>query len=586
MIMMARALAPRLCCFVALVHTARASALTAPAPAATCPAPPAGFTFAADSCISGTKCTAAHCNCDNRQLSRGTCATVAGCVSQAAKSCAADAACHAFAVQARENCSDGKASQYETYRFGGAGSAVPNTSWQAYWRPGTAPGPPPPSPRPHPPPHPPPPAWPSIPAHGAGLPTLISGNWTSATDPLPDPKIPANPLVGNGYTGIIVDGSNDFVALSINTNSMWTVRPASGEWPAPGTGSTGSQGHVPTAHRCALGGLTFWSTAANFSQFGATQRIANATLTTVQKSAAGVLTTETVLHPQLQVTTTTLRWSGSTPLELNVSTWAAGASTRGSGSGAAAHQRQHPQALYNSNAACCDGRGAPARCPTSGGGGGGTLHCVARNASQDPSPKQIWAALATRIIGGGGGGPTRVAHDVPNNGSSMWGGSGQVVSAVTTTVTLSGGQSLSTVTALSDSFFNSTATASRGGAGLSPLPAAAALATATTPLQIANATASSWAAFWETSSVSTPTLPALEWCWYGSLYMTKGFASTDPSVPPSGLYGPWVSSTKKPSSPSLRFTVTSSLPRPVLSVVVVRTPSRTWVPSIRISSLP
>jgi hypothetical protein len=44
------------------------------------------------------------------------------------------------------------------------------------------------------------------------------------------------------------------------------------------------------------------------------------------------------------------------------------------------------------------------------------------------------------------------------------------------------------------------------------------------------------------SSISTPTLPALEYTWYGSLYMTAGFASMDPSVPPSSLYGPWVSS--------------------------------------------
>ena len=45
-----------------------------------------------------------------------------------------------------------------------------------------------------------------------------------------------------------------------------------------------------------------------------------------------------------------------------------------------------------------------------------------------------------------------------------------------------------------------------------------------------------------TSAISTPTLPELEYLWYGSLYVTKGFASSDPSVPPSGLFGPWVSS--------------------------------------------
>ena len=51
-----------------------------------------------------------------------------------------------------------------------------------------------------------------------------------------------------------------------------------------------------------------------------------------------------------------------------------------------------------------------------------------------------------------------------------------------------------------------------------------------------------WQKFWMQSSISTPTLPALEYTWYGSLYITAGFASMDPSVPPSSLYGPWVSS--------------------------------------------
>ena len=127
------------------------------------------------------------------------------------------------------------------------------------------------------------------------------------------------------YTGILIDGNTKFVTLSINTNSMWDVKPASGSWPAPGVGSTGSSGHVPTAYRCALGGVTFWAPSANF---GATQRIADATLTTTQSTAANeALTTSTVLHPQLQVTTSTLTWDGSAPLKLHVSTWAAAAFT-------------------------------------------------------------------------------------------------------------------------------------------------------------------------------------------------------------------------------------------------------------------
>ena len=400
-----------------------------------------------------------------------------------------------------------------------------------YWRPGTAPGPPPgPRPGPHPRPRPPGFEFPPIPAHGAIVPTLVSGNWSTKTSPLPDSKIPQNPLVGNGYTGIIIDGNADFVTLSLNTNSMWHVRPADkGSWPAPGTGSTRSSGHVPTAHRCALGGVTFWAPSANFSVFGATQRIADATLTTTQRTLAGeALSTATVLHPTLQVTTSTLRWNGSTPLKLHVSTWVAAAGMREAGHGATT--RDTPAA--GSSASCCGEQGEAEPCS----GHARTLlrqtHCVARNASADPkTPKQVWAGLSTRIIGGVGGIST-TALGVANNASGMWGGSGQLVSFVTTAVELARGQSLTTVTALADSFFD--ANASTHGSA-SPLPAAAALATATAPEAITSASDASWAAFWETSSVSTPTLPALEWCWYGSLYMTKGFASPDPSVPPSGL---------------------------------------------------
>ena len=98
-----------------------------------CPPAPSTFTFAPSSCISGTACSAEHCDCSNEQLSHGDCgdASAASCAAAAAKSCAADASCHSFAMQARSNCSDGKARLWETYRFGGAVSAVPNVDWQA-----------------------------------------------------------------------------------------------------------------------------------------------------------------------------------------------------------------------------------------------------------------------------------------------------------------------------------------------------------------------------------------------------------------------------------------------------------------------
>lgn len=210
------------------------------------------------------------------------------------------------------------------------------------------------------------------------------------------------------------------------------------------------------------------------------------------------------------------------------------------------------------------------------------MHCASRNASQDPSPKQIWSGLSTIIRGGF---QTRrwSQLNVANNATGMWGGSGPVISAVSTSVTLHKGETLTTVTGLADSMFNtSSATNSppRPAGGVcnatsvhhedcghgqcavdhmchcdpgytgitcadtvaSPLPAAAIVAMQNTAETIAAASAASWESFWLASSVSTPTLPALEWLWYGSLFMTKGFASTDSSVPTSGLFGPWVTS--------------------------------------------
>ena len=61
-------------------------------------------------------------------------------------------------------------------------------------------------------------------------------------------------------------------------------------------------------------------------------------------------------------------------------------------------------------------------------------------------------------------------------------------------------------------------------------------------------------------------------------------------MPPPTLttcsYAPCVSSTKKPSEPSCRSTLTSSSPRPVFSEVTVRTPERSCVASTRMRSLP
>ena len=81
-----------------------------------CPsAVPAGFTVTPGACINGDKCTGLHCNCDNRQLRHGSCAsnnTADACFGFALGNCTTDPACHGFAMQT------GCDKMWETFRFG------------------------------------------------------------------------------------------------------------------------------------------------------------------------------------------------------------------------------------------------------------------------------------------------------------------------------------------------------------------------------------------------------------------------------------------------------------------------------------
>ena len=164
--------------------TATAAAAAAAAAAACPPAPenvhtramhkPVSFTLAPGACISSTKCTAAHCSCDSHHLDNSTCTSAVDCVKQATVQCLGDVSCHSFAFQG--SCDKNSSGMmWKTFRFGGKGSAVANNDWQAYWRPGTSLGPceapmmqgDPGAPCNQ--------TFPSIPAHGAAVPTLISG---------------------------------------------------------------------------------------------------------------------------------------------------------------------------------------------------------------------------------------------------------------------------------------------------------------------------------------------------------------------------------------------------------------------------
>ena len=89
------------------------------------------FTFASGSCISGVACTAAHCSCDSQALHRGACSGAADCVAKATVQCLGGPSCHSFAFEGSYNKSS-NGSTIMTFPYGGKGSAVANSGWQAY----------------------------------------------------------------------------------------------------------------------------------------------------------------------------------------------------------------------------------------------------------------------------------------------------------------------------------------------------------------------------------------------------------------------------------------------------------------------
>jgi hypothetical protein len=302
---------------------------------------------------------------------------------------------------------------------------------------------------------------PAQPLHGLQIPPLV-GLWTDATPTLPSALLPAVPLSGNGYTGILLHGDRGLIDLNINTNTMWRSFPV-----APNADGSVP---VPRAHRVALGGLQIEAVdPMSIMAFSAEQQIGTGVLLTNHTSADGaVLTSTTSLHPTQQVLATTLRWSDDATAEihLNVSTWVAGrssycqgwncwgppcpaASSNGPGSSAGKPRdsaRSHigkGGECFESSASCCDAAGRPTACDA---GGGETFQCVTRNASiGTATPKQVWAGLVTRLALGTGcqiGRSTAAADSWRNTSTADPEGpapNGLPISSVNTVVTVQPG---------------------------------------------------------------------------------------------------------------------------------------------------
>eukprot|EP01065_Artemidia_motanka_P032904 TRINITY_DN39886_c0_g1_i1.p1 TRINITY_DN39886_c0_g1~~TRINITY_DN39886_c0_g1_i1.p1 ORF type:complete len:762 (+),score=211.77 TRINITY_DN39886_c0_g1_i1:54-2339(+) len=313
------------------------------------------------------------------------------------------------------------------------------------------------------------------------------GRWSSEIKLLPDAKLPHVPLLGNGYLGVAVDtnskNADPFGPGRAGAVDLWLNTNAMWECAASGQ-------QLPAAHcsRKALGGVSFRPQLGSGSSFSAEQRIGSAQLWTSRADAAGsALETLTYMHPAENTIVTELRWKpaagGSPNVTVEVATWAL-------------------------NNATVDAAG----------------NAVSRRMAQG-SFRSMWSAIATNVVGA----PAAAAK----------GGGGAAGTSVAVVVTA--GQKLDVVTAVADNLLTSN--------DADPTPAAVAAAASADAASIAAAAGSWWESFWSKSSISLPTQPDIEAFWYGAQYITAGMSvSTDrllkakSLIPPSGLYGPWVTS--------------------------------------------
>ena len=373
------------------------------------------------------------------------------------------------------------------------------------------------------PPPPPGPAFAPIAPHGLTVPSIV-GTWQGRTQPLPDDKVPVNPLLGNGYTGVILQGDPSAMEININTNDMWCVnaaQPCSCKGagchcpPAPPPTPLQAQAGnihppVPTAHRVALGGVWIVTQGASFSNFSAEQQLGPGRLLTRQVGADGTLTVTIAMHPQQQVLVANVSWSGATPIAVNITTWAASGVYHTAPPSALGALDGPPTQVGGSSASCCDATGGAVVCTDAS-----AMHCVSRNASGFANtPRQVWAGLATKLVGGKRG-ATVAAHNVSKNATGNGGGESfaprpdLMVSATSTLITVGAGETISAITAVRTSAFPSNLTAA---SDRSPLLNAAALASSTDAAELSAEAEADWASFWTKSVSELPIdlLPALE----------------------------------------------------------------------------
>ena len=352
-----------------------------------------------------------------------------------------------------------------------------------------------------------------------GWAALPVGVWNGSISGVPNHKLPDAPTLGNGYAGVLLaDGPFDS-SPTLRTVDLWLNTNAN--WGCTNNTAVGIPGRLTPAV-CSLVGLGGVSLAvpalldqgpASTVTFHAEQRIETGHLYTRQTSAVGSVDTLTYIHPERNVIVTNVTWSGNSATQLEIRAWVYNSTQQAHDSSASLGGLT--KAEYSAD--CIIVTRDATRC----------------NAECDNTIRRMRTSIAVALPAGS----KRLPPSPVSNGTARTtlGGS----------VTLAPGSTISLVITIADNLLRNNS--------YDPSAAAQTLAKRSSTIEVSNAAAKFWAEFWKRSSISLPQSPEVEKYWYGALYgmatMTASstlLSQTRGQVPPSGLYGPWVT-TDQPS---------------------------------------
>jgi len=270
----------------------------------------------------------------------------------------------------------------------------------------------------------------------------------------------------------------------------------------------------------AFGGVSISLTNAGLTgplSYSAWQAIGSGTIgsnwTTVN---GGVFSTIHFMHPVDNVIVSELSWAPASgdpaQVNANISTWSNGADGLRAGP-------------YTYSMGCLDLTGAPVNCSTAPPP---LLATVSRGATagNSGSPYQVRAGLATGLVSGQGGSAWH---------KSTW--PFYVYPGVSFIVAVPAHAPpviLLTAQAEASNFSDTDPALTAGQLLLSYLSPQGVQ-------RIGAARDAFWGEFWGRASVSLPQQPLLQALWEGAAYALACAASTNASVPPPALYGPWAS---------------------------------------------